>query len=128
MIWKKSKPWILSALVISFAIYSTWWDDVHAAELDAQLKPVKITGYCLQGTMRNGEETRPGVCAYRPQDIGKIAVVYNEDMELIGTFEICDTGKKSIRDGYVLDIWQETKEECYRLTQDGFVQILDAEG
>jgi hypothetical protein len=28
----------------------------------------------------------------------------------------------------VLDVWCETKEECYQLTQDGFVQIVDAEG
>jgi hypothetical protein len=125
---RKIKLYALATLIIMFAAYSAWWDEAHAEELDAQLRPVKITGYCLKGIMKNGEETREGVCAYRPQDIGKVAVVYNEDMELIGTFEICDTGKKSIRDGYVLDIWQEEEKDCYELTQDGFVQVLDAEG
>lgn len=116
------------AASIGLALYTPWFDAAYAEEIDAQLKPVTITGYCANGVTKSGEETRPGICAYRPQDIGKTAVVYSEDMELIGTYEIMDTGKKSIRDGYVLDIWFPTAEECFAITQTGYVQVIAADG
>ena len=91
--------------------------------------PVKITGYCLKGKTASGIETQPGICAYRREDIGKIANIYNADMELIGTFLIADTGRKggAIRRGEAVDIWQETRKACFALTQDGFIEVVEKE-
>lgn len=116
-----------AALAI-FSAYTLWFDTVYAAEVEAELHPVWITGYCIQGTTTSGGETRKGICAYRPQDIGKTAIVYTEDRELIGVFEITDTGNQNIRQGYVLDIWCDTVEECKWLTQKALVQIVEADG
>lgn len=122
------KKKLLMAAIIAFCFYTTWWDQVKAAEIEAELHPAWITGYCLKGTTADGSETRRGVCAYRPCDIGKTAIVYTDDRELIGVYEIVDTGGRDIRKGYILDIWCETEEECYQLTQKGLIQIVDAEG
>ena len=115
--------------VLFFGVYSTWFDYVKAAEIEAEVPmPVAITGYCIHGVTADGTATRKGICAYRPCDIGKTAIVYDEKKRLIGIFEIRDTGSKNIREGRTLDIWCETEEECYELTQHGFIQIVDAEG
>ena len=98
---------------------------VYATARAGELQEVKITGYCIHGTMANGEQTRTGVCAYRKEDIGRLARVYNADMELIGEYEICDTGKGGVRKGTVVDIWKETRGECFALTQRGFIEVVD---
>ena len=92
----------------------------------AEAVPVKITGYCLSGTMANGEEVHEGAVAYRKEDIGKTCRIYNANMELIGEFQICDTGGKRIRQGKTVDIWRPTKKECYQMTQQGYIEILEA--
>ena len=91
------------------------------------LEPVIITGYCLRGQTASGEYTRPGICAYRKEDIGKVAVIYDADQQIIGFYEILDTGGEEIRKGHVIDIWFPTAEECYQITQPGFVQVLEME-
>ena len=97
---------------------------------EPELIPVKITGYNLRGTTASGIETQPGICAYRKEDIGKIARIYNADKELIGEYLIADTGKKggAIRRGEVVDIWQETRAACFAITQNGFIQVVEQEG
>jgi hypothetical protein len=119
---------LFAASLIAFGIYSTWWDQVKAAEIEAELHPVWVTGYCLKGTTASGDQTRPGICAYRPCDIGKTAIVYTDDRELIGVYEIKDTGDYNIQKGYVLDIWCYTKDECNKMTQKALIQIVDANG
>ena len=93
----------------------------------AEAVPVKITGYCLSGVMANGEEVHEGAVAYRKEDIGKTCRIYNANMELIGEFQICDTGGKRIRQGKTVDIWRPTKKECYQMTQQGYIEILESE-
>ena len=93
----------------------------------AEVQPVKITGYCLRGVTASGVEVREGICAYRKEDIGKLANVYNSNMELIGTYEIEDTGKGGVRKGTVVDIWKATKKECFALTQNGFIEVVEKE-
>ena len=95
----------------------------------AEPQAVNITGYCLKGTTASGTETREGICAYRREDVGKMARVYNADMELIGEFAIEDTGRKGgkVRKGETVDIWRPTRQECYQLTQQGFIEIVERE-
>ena len=99
------------------------------AEETHELVPVRITGYCLKGRTASGIETQPGICAYKREDIGKTANVYNADMELIGTFLIADTGRKggAIRKGLAVDIWKPTRAECYQTTQEGYIEIIEQE-
>ena len=100
---------------------------VSPMQAKAEPVPVKITGYCLRGIMANGEQTRHGICAYRKADIGDVAKVYNSEMQLIGEYEIADTGKGGIRKGTVVDIWMETRAECFALTQNGFIEVVEKE-
>lgn len=120
---KMKKIWTFLILISLLAICR---ERAQAAE--QELIPVHITGYCLRGLTKSETPARHGICAFRPEDIGKTAVVYDGELRLIGIYEIEDTGGENVRAGYVLDVWCESKEECYQLTQDGFVQILDAEG
>ena len=95
----------------------------------AEMQPVRVTGYCISGRTASGIETQEGICAFRKEDIGKRARVYNADGELIGEYLIADTGKKggAVRKGLAVDIWRPTKEECYSLTQQGYIEILEEE-
>lgn len=97
------------------------------AEEAHELVPVRITGYCLKGRTASGIETQPGICAFRKEDLGKIARIYNADKQLIGEYLIADTGKKggAIRRGEVVDIWQETRAACFAITQNGFIEVVE---
>ena len=101
--------------------------EVQDQELEV-LEPVRITGYCLQGVTASGEEVREGICAYRPEDIGKTAVIYDARQQIIGIYDILDTGGELIRNGEVIDIWFPTKTDCFRITQEGFVQVVELQG
>lgn len=93
----------------------------------AETQPVKITAYCLEGTTASGERTREGICAYRREDLGKTARIYNVEGELLGEYLIADTGKKggAIRRGLAVDIWKPTRAECYQTTQEGFIEVIE---
>lgn len=99
------------------------------ATAHAETQPVKITAYCLDGVTASGEHTRPGICAYRREDLGKLARIYDADGELLGEFLIADTGRKggAVRKGLAVDIWKPTREECFQTTQEGFIEILEKE-
>lgn len=98
--------------------------------LAAEKVPVHITGYCLKGITASGEETHEGICAFRPEDIGKTAKIYDADGELLGEYKISDTGRKGggVRRGTTVDIWKPTRAECRALTQDGFIEIIEEGG
>ena len=116
--------WVGSTVALSVHLICV--EPVLAAE-SSDLKRVKITGYCLQGTTASGIETQDGICAYRPEDIGKTCRVYDAEGELIGEYLIADTGKKGggVRAGTTVDIWKPTKEECRALTQSGYIEIIE---
>ena len=103
---------------------------VARAEEAHELIPVRITAYCLQGTMANGEKVHEGAVAYRKEDIGRMCRLYSADMQLIGEFTVCDTGKKggAVRKGLVVDVWRPTKQECYQMTQCGYIEFFEPEG
>ena len=112
-------------LLILIAVIIGLWIGGALRARAAELMPVRITGYCLSGVMANGEEVHEGAVAFRKEDIGKTCRIYSADMTLIGEFVICDTGGKRIRQGKTVDIWRPTKQECYQMTQDGFIEVVD---
>lgn len=84
--------------------------------------------------------------AYRPEDIGKTAVIYDTDMRLIGIYEITDTGYGqstgkgkskilpgrsigTIENGTCIDIYFRTKAACRSWgRRKVYVQIIKAVG
>ena len=73
-----------------------------------------VTAYCLEGTTADGSATREGICAGKPEWLGEgyVAVVYDNDWEFLGMYEVKDTGGERIKKGKTLDIWLPTHEEC----------------
>ena len=72
---------------------------------DGQWHEIKTTGYSINGTMANGEKTYEGAVAYAPELIGCEMVMYNPLTNEVKTYQICDTGGKPIKNGYVADIY-----------------------
>lgn len=123
---------ILSAILITALISFR----SNAEENQPILIKARATAYCLQGTMANGEEVRSGTCAMSDRKmIGKTLIMYQRLPdgsvgEMIGIYDICDTGCKK----NVIDVWCPNLEECQlfmnRVYEDGckgkvYIQILD---
>ena len=80
--------------------------------------------------MANGEQVRKGVCAMARKYIGMTAIVYTEDYELIGIYEVCDTGAdERIISGDCIDIWNESEDWCKEFGRKNvIVYLVDAKG
>ena len=91
---------------------------------------IEATAYCLTGTMANGDQVRQGVCAMARKYIGMTAIVYTEDYELIGIYEVCDTGAdERIVSGECIDIWNESEDWCKEFGRKNvIVYLVDAKG
>lgn len=119
---------LLIGIVIAFVLMSAV--SVKADELE--FHSMKATAYCLDGITASGQQTREGICASRPEWIGKTAAIYINDNETIGDFlgyyEIEDTGDTPIRKGYVIDIWMDDYQDCIEFgAPDVYVLIIDGE-
>ena len=127
-------------LVLVFAINV----NVKAADFST---PQKIRCTCYTSTegsvTASGEPVRVGIVAGKREWMGKTAVLYNMDMELIGIFEFKDTGAgidtdgdgkgDSIKNGKSIDVYMDTMEDCRRwIRQFGdyvYLEIIEgAEG
>lgn len=62
--------------------------------------------------------------------MGKTAIVYSEDFELIGIYEVEDTGGDDrIKNGQCIDIYIPSHEEAIQFgRQNVIVYLLDAKG
>ena len=90
------KKYIYGAVIFALIIIGCLCmaDTVHAQE--PELKLIDATAYYDSyghGHGAKGGKLIEGVTvAYRPQDIGKTAVIYDLNKRLIGIYEITDTG------------------------------------
>lgn len=121
----------ISILIWGILSYST---TVNADPVYTEPVRMRITCYLPTGN-KTADGTVPyeGICAARRDWIGKVAVVYTEDMELIGFFEIRDTGgHKRIKNGTSIDIFRNdmsaAREWIATYGDYGYVQIIEAEG
>lgn len=90
---------------------------------------VKATGYMIDGTTATGTHTHYGTVAYMPQLYGKTVAIWTEDWDFLGYYTIEDTGGDPIRNGYVIDIWRPTLEECAQVSGiKVWILIVSAEG
>lgn len=110
----------------------------NAGYEETELKECDFTCYIDRGTCFTGCQTRKGICASSEALIGYTVIVYTEDMELIGIYEVLDKiGTKwgrsgTLEDPHVVDIWCEDlaeAKELMRLTKGKvLIQIIDAKG
>lgn len=92
--------------------------------------PVEVTAYCDNGITASGSHTRTGICAAKKEWIGYTAIIYNSDMELVGIYQIEDTGSDyRLKNGSCIDIWLPDYDSCIKWgRQKCYVQIVPAEG
>ena len=112
---------ILGVLLITVLALNA---NVKAADFS---QPTKIRCTCYtakQGAITaSGEPVREGIIAAKKSWIGKTAIIYDMDMNLIGVFEIKDTGAgidtdgdgkgDSIINGKSIDVFRNTLDGCY---------------
>lgn len=77
-------------------------------------KLIRTTCYIATGNpTASGVMPEEGMIAGKKEDIGKIAILYDQDMHYIGTFEITDTGGSPIRKGNVIDVYRDSMDRVY---------------
>lgn len=95
---------------------------------------MRITYYLPTGNKTaDGTEPYYGICAAKKDWIGKVAIIYDLNMRLIGFFEIRDTGGHTrIKEGKCIDLFMPTIEDAKAFIKEygdyGYVQIIDADG
>lgn len=107
------------------------------------LKKARATAYCMGTVTASGNKVREGICAGKPEWMGKTILVYqrlpgDKVGDLIGIYECLDTGgTEAIKNGWVIDIYQPDLEACqdfmdlvYAEGCEGkiFIQVIDAAG
>lgn len=116
---------------------------VKAADYE---QPTKVRCTCYTSTegsiTASGAHVREGIVAGKREWMGKVAILYDLDMNLIGYYEFLDTGAgidtdgdgkgDSIKNGKSIDVYRDTLSRCYEwVGQYGdyiFMEIIDAEG
>jgi len=125
---------------------------VEASAVDNQVNPygepfpMLTTAYLDSGITASGCQTREGICAAKKEWIGMTAIIYertddNKIGELLGIYEILDTGFGgdsdgdgigSIQEGKVIDVWFPTYDLCVEWMKKTngrcFVQLVNAQG
>lgn len=97
---------------------------------DAIKLEIEATAYCYGEVTASGKKVREGIAAMAKEYMGKTAIVYSADYELIGTYEVEDTGGDyRIKNGQCIDIYIPDYESCINFgRQDVIVYLLDAKG
>ena len=112
---------------------------------DTEPRKIKTTAYYQGEITATGCKPRKGICATDRAHLGMTAIVYADNNgqigEILGYWECLDTGKGSdndgdgvgaIEEGYVVDMYFPTLEECQewmRLTEGKiFIQYVEADG
>lgn len=84
--------------------------------------------------MANGQTVFHGAIAGKSEWLGMVAYLYEDNDgkigDWLGCYEFCDTGgTQGIKNGYVIDVYQDTLEDCqeFMAQTNGkvFIQIFD---
>lgn len=110
----------ISMILVTCLLLMTCMRASASSPLD-DTEQIKTTAYMLDGVTASGCEVRSGICAGQEwmvkdaieKDGSWVAMLWTEDGEFLGYFEVLDTGGEPIRSGNVLDVWFETYEECH---------------
>lgn len=88
--------------------------------------PTKIRCTCYTSTegsvTASGDQVREGIIAGKRSWLGKVAILYDQDMNIIGFYEFKDTGAgidtdgdgkgDSIKNGKSVDVYRDTYARC----------------
>ena len=120
------------------SLYHPVKTDLQQWYLMQTIVAMKATAYTGGTVTKDGSRPREGICASSMDHIGETAIVYKRlpdgDIgEIIGIYEIKDTGGKGVKKGTVLDVYRDNLERCnefMRLVGDMniYVQYIDAKG
>lgn len=126
---------ILSIIVVIFLMAmpaSAETQDFFEAN---EFKKIYTTAYCCGEITANGSKVHYGGCASTKEHMGDLAILYTTDGDYIGTFECNDLGgTDAIRQGYVIDVYFPTMEECQAYmervapSQKVYVKYVKGEG
>lgn len=88
------------------------------------------TAYCYGETTCTGKRVREGYAAMAKKYVGMTALVYTTDMELVGIYEIEDTGgDERIKKGECIDIYMPSYDDCMEYgRRNVIVYLYDAQG
>ena len=94
---------------------------------------VEATAYCDGEVCCRGETPRWGICAGKPEWYGKVIALYESDNgkigKFIGYFECLDTGGERIKNGEVIDIYNESRDWCKQFGRKKVIAyIIEGEG
>lgn len=129
----------MAAAVISFTSARRKLHQVVAAvteieEVDSPYQPpfqIRCTAYCPcreccgheHGITRSGRKAVEGLTVASNQYYGKTVIIYDENMDYIGIFEVMDTGTDH------LDIFMEDHERAKEFgVHYFFIQVVDSVG
>lgn len=123
----------LSLLVLVFTLLLSTQVQAKTAEDYKTPTKIRCTCYCEGKVTASGDAVREGIVAGRRDWIGKTAVIYDMDMNLIGVYEFKDTGSaKSLRNGTSIDVYRTSLDRCYDWVRTYgdyvYLEIIDAEG
>lgn len=133
-------------LLIGICIWLYSVLDVHCVKASEIAEPIKIRCTCYtssEGSITaTGKKVREGIVAGKREWLGCVAILYDMDMNLIGYYEIEDTGAgidtnndgvgDTIKNGRSIDVFRNSLEGCYEwVSQYGdyvYMQVVRAEG
>jgi len=135
----------LIKIAASFVLCLMFSLPVNADKTDVLEKPtlMRVTCYTWTGNpTASGCYPYEGIVAGKREWLGCVAIIYDVDMNYIGTFEFRDTGAgmdtdgdgigDSIRNGTSIDVYRDTLAGCYDwIGEYGdycYVQIIETEG
>lgn len=130
---------LLLTIVILFTLIPL---NVKADESSTNIygEPYKIRCTCYTAPQdaitSSGQKVREGIIAGKPEWEGCTAVIYENNNgkvgDIIGLFEVLDTGGKPIKNGKVIDVFRDTLDGCNEwIAEHGdyvFVQIIPGIG
>lgn len=84
----------------------------HASSVPEGCELIRCTCYLPTGNKTaSGVYPYEGICASNREHLGDVAVLYTQNMEFIGYFEVKDTGgHPGLKNGSRVDIYRDTKE------------------
>lgn len=111
-------------LIITICLVIALNNSVMAADF---AQPTRIRCTCYTSTegsvTASGENVREGIVAGKREWLGKTAILYDLNMNIIGIFEFKDTGAgidtdgdgkgDSIKNGKSIDVYRDTLEGCH---------------
>lgn len=133
----KKKDIVSIAILVGVILWGIFSYTVADAKEDnaPQLVKMRVTCYTAPAgaITASGRPVMEGCCAARREDLGKIAILYSENMEFIGMFEVTDTGgAKWLKNGTAIDLYKSSLDRCWEHVRTwgdyGYVMLVEADG